>query len=181
MDACPKYYRRKHRFPDSNCFSAFKEKYPRYENVDFATFEHIVTHFNQKVTDEIINNRNGVMLPELIGIIFIGKNKRNISAKSYTKYENNEQKKFTNTESENNLMKIFFTSGASKLPLSHYTCWTFKAIREFRRRASEIFKKDYRKYVDVKNIKINQLFVERQRTPSDVMSDIMKKYNELDL
>ena len=50
----------------------FKEKYPEYDSLSLTMFKDIIMTFNSLVVDGIIDNRNGIELPEGLGYIFMG-------------------------------------------------------------------------------------------------------------
>ena len=50
----------------------FKEKYPQYKDVTISGFKKIIMTFNANLTEGIIENRNGVELPDGLGYIFMG-------------------------------------------------------------------------------------------------------------
>ena len=50
----------------------FKEKYPAYKNIDNDKLKNIIKFFNEKIWQEVIQNRDGVELPYSLGYLFIG-------------------------------------------------------------------------------------------------------------
>ena len=57
---------------NSNLIKEFKEKYPVYENIDDTKLKKIIKLYNTKLWEEVINNREGVELPDSLGYLFIG-------------------------------------------------------------------------------------------------------------
>ena len=53
-------------------FNLFKKKYPKYKEIDNKELRKIIKKFNQVVFQTVIENRDGVQLPEQIGWLFIG-------------------------------------------------------------------------------------------------------------
>ena len=107
--------------------------------------------FNQNIADGIIDNRNGIELPEGLGYIFMGTcppaKKTNVNYKASV--ETGVTSSFRNWDSDNKLLKIFYTNHSTKYPFSNKQVWSFKAVKQFRKSASEAFKKNWSKYIEV--------------------------------
>ncbi len=129
----------------------FKKKYPEYKNLTIKEFKKIITTFNFNITKGIIENRNGVELPDGLGYIFMGTcssaKKNNIDYKK--SYEQGFNTKHHNWESDNKLLKIFYTNQNTKYPFKNKQVWAFKAVKTFRKAASEAYIKDWAKYIEV--------------------------------
>lgn len=129
----------------------FKSKYPEYKKLDLATFKDIVMTFNKMIVKSIIDNRNGVELPDGLGYIFMGtcppSKKRNIDYGKSLHYGVETTHK--NWDSDNKLLKIFYTNHSTKYPFKNKNVWSFKANKEFRKQASDAFKEDWAKYIEV--------------------------------
>jgi len=86
-----------------------KEKYPEYNSMSLRLFKDIVMTFNSHVVDGIIDNRNGIELPDGLGYIFMGTcptpKKKNVDYKKSLTYGVETTHK--NWDSDNKLMKIF--------------------------------------------------------------------------
>lgn len=130
---------------------AMKEKYPEYSNLSLQEFKSIIMTFNGLMVDSIIENRNGVELPDGLGFIFIGScppsKKKNIDYKR--SHEFGVEASHRNWDSDNKLMKIFYTNRNSKHPFQNKQVWAFKAVKQFRKQASEAYKEDWAKYIEV--------------------------------
>ena len=90
MTPFPKYRRKETILPSTEMANSFLKKYPNYSNVKPKDFRKIIGEFNKRVMQEVVDNRNGVVLPDLLGCIFIGSSKTDKQVKSYSKYSNNE-------------------------------------------------------------------------------------------
>lgn len=167
-------------------YNAFIEKYPQYKDVDLATFKEIIRTFNEELYNGIIQNRDGVELPEGLGFIFIGTcppaKKYNIDIKK--SLECGVVVKHQNWDSDNNLLKIFYTNHTSKYPLQNKQVWAFKAVRAFKRTASAVYKEDWPKYIVVDPMqKISGLFA-KMRKRDFIMEDVKHvpdDYNEFNM
>lgn len=128
-----------------------KEKYPEYNSMSLRLFKDIVMTFNSHVVDGIIDNRNGIELPDGLGYIFMGTcpapKKKNVDYKKSLNYGVETTHK--NWDSDNKLMKIFYSNYNTKYPFKNKSVWGFKANKEFRKKASEAYKDNWTKYIEV--------------------------------
>jgi hypothetical protein len=129
----------------------FKEKYPQYKDLDYPQFKKIIMTFNQTIVDGIIDSRGGVELPDGLGYIFIGScpaaKKKNIDFKKSTEF--GVEATHRNWDSDNKLMKIFYTNRNTKYPFRNKQVWAFKASKPFRKAASAVYKEEWTKYIEV--------------------------------
>jgi hypothetical protein len=105
----------------------FIGKYPEYSNINYTDFKNIVMAFN-------------------IGTCPPSK-KKNIDFKK--SFEFGVEATHRNWDSDNKLMKIFYTNETSKYPFGNKRVWGFTAVRDFKRSASQAYKDHYLKYVEV--------------------------------
>jgi hypothetical protein len=130
---------------------AFKKKYPEYEQLSLEKFKSIVMTFNSKLTEGVIENRNGVELPDGLGFIFMGScpatKKKNLDFKKSIEF--GVEATHRNWDSDNKLLKIFYTNRNSKHPFENKQVWAFKAVKQFRQQSSIAFKDNWAKYVEV--------------------------------
>jgi hypothetical protein len=153
-------------------YDAFIEKYPQYKDVDLKTFKNIIRTFNEQLYNGIIDNRDGVELPEGLGFIFMGTcptaKKSNIDIAKSLEYGVvvNHQ----NWDSDNNLLKIFYTNYTSRYPLQNKQVWAFKAVRQFRKAASEAYKEKWPQYIVVDPTKKISALFSRMRKKDFIMT-----------
>lgn len=146
----------------SPTLAAFKEKYPEFKDLTYKEFKSIIMTFNKNITEGVIENRNGVELPEGLGFIFMGtcpmpKTKTNIDYKRSIEF--GAEATFRNWDSDNKLLKIFYTNYHTKYPFQNKQAWAFKAVKQFRSEASKAYKDDFSKYIEVSpTAKISTMF-----------------------
>lgn len=148
-------------------YMRFLSKFPEYEGLSLQQFKEIITTFNGKIYQGVIDNRDGVELPEGLGFIFIGScppaKKQNIDIRKSLEYGVVANHK--NWDSDNKLMKLFYTNRPSKYPFQNKQIWAFKAVKQFRKAASDAFKEDWPKYIVVDNTrKISTMFARIRKT-----------------
>ena len=71
-------------------FDRFREKYPKYKSLKDKELRLIIKSVNKVIYETVIDNRNGVELPESLGWLFIGtcqaSKKKNIDFAKSKKY-----------------------------------------------------------------------------------------------
>jgi hypothetical protein len=133
----------------------------------------------------VIDERDGVELPEQLGYIFIGSCPAKKMNKDYkTSKELQQLIQHRNWESDNYLAKIFYTNYGSKYRFMFSKLWGFKPVRQFSRSVGQTYPDQYLKYLVVDNKRrINEIFgkkafkmdIEKQE------KEMLKDYNEFDL
>ena len=142
-----------HKIVSLNFLKEFKEKYPQYQDLSIEQCKEILKIFHRKLWDHALRNRDGIELPESLGYIFLGTCR---SAKKYnTDYgnsiKNNRRSRHTNFESDNYLAKIFYTNFASKYKFRSREMWYFKAFRDFSRSVPEVYRNNWKIYIQVES------------------------------
>jgi hypothetical protein len=167
-------------------FENFKKTHPKYKNLDNKMLRKIIKRFNQVVYQTVIDNRDGVQLPEQIGWLFIGtcqqSKKDNVdfakSRKYGVKVSNN------NWETDGKLAKIFFTNYAPKHKMKNREFWGFVACREFKRAVAKSYPENWNMYVQVlPKAKIDKVYnsIIYKDFLTKVNNNALKSYNEFDL
>ena len=147
----------------------------------------IIKTFNKGIFQNVIDNRNGVQLPESIGWLFIGtcqpSKKKNIDFAKSRKYGVKVANK--NWDSDGKLAKIFFTSRALKHKMKNREFWSFSASREFKRSVAKSYPENWNMYVEVDPRQ--QLKAAYKSKESGIQlnkkyeKEALKNYNEFDL
>lgn len=136
---------------NSDLLKAFKKKYPEYTELSLQDFKEIIMAFNHNIAEGVIENRNGVELPEGLGFIFMGTcqpaKKKNIDYKKSIEF--GVEVIYRNWDSDNHLLKIFYTNYSSRYPFKNKEVWVFKAVRQFRVAASHAYRDNWAKYIKV--------------------------------
>jgi hypothetical protein len=167
-------------------YRLFKKKHPEYAANPNSELKKIITPHSVLMYNEIINNRNGVELPEGLGYVFIGTckppKKHNTDYPTSIKYKTLLQHR--NFESDSYVAKIFYTNYANKYKFRDREIWQFKGIRDFTRLVAKNYPENWKKYVEVENYQmINNLY--RKRTTKQFFekkheTDVID-YNEFDM
>lgn len=182
----PRFRPEVHQMIDQDFFKRFKEKYPKYKNVDNGTLKKVIKQFNNKFWETVIDNRDGVQLPEGLGYLFVGtcqtSKKTNIDFGKSNKY--GVVVTNTNWNTDGKLAKIFYTNYANKYKFVNRDCWAFVACRNFKRSLARTYPETWMNYVQVDPMKkIRKMFQGvilkdmRKRSEGKKLED----YNEFDL
>lgn len=167
-------------------FNLFKEKYPKYKELDNKDLRKIIKKFNQVVFQTVIENRDGVQLPEQIGWLFIGtcqqSKKENVDYAKSLKYGVRVTNK--NWDSDGKLAKIFFSNHALKHKIKNREFWSFVACREFKRSVAKSYPENWQMYVEV-SPKIKLQWAYSRTVYKDLQNkktaNTLQNYNEFDL
>jgi hypothetical protein len=147
----PRYRPGVHSIMNKEFFESFKKKHPKYKNLENIELRKIVKHFNKILYQTVIDTRDGVLLPEQIGWLFIGTcqspKKENIDFAKSNKYGVAVSNK--NWETDGKLAKIFFTSHALKHKMKNREFWSFVACRDFKRLVAKTYPENWNMYVVV--------------------------------
>jgi len=151
---------------NKDLYERFIEKYPEHAGISLQQFKDIINKFNGNLYQGIIDNRDGVELPDGLGYIFMGScppaKKQNVDVLKSLKYGVVANHK--NWDSDNKLLKIFYTNRPSKYPFQNKQVWAFKAVKQFRKDASEAFKVNWAKYIVVDNTrKISTMYAQLRK------------------
>jgi hypothetical protein len=150
-----RYRKKLHHIINDDFYKRFFKKYPEYKEKEEPEIYKIIKTFNRSVCQEVINNRDGVELPESLGWLFIGtckpKTKNNIDLGKSIKYGIKVSNK--NWETDGKLAKIFYTNYAPKYRFKHRKYWGFEACRGFKRMVSKAYPDNWKMYMEIEPTK----------------------------
>lgn len=182
----PRYRPEVHTIMNKEFFESFKNKYPKYKDLDDKELRKIIKYFNKMFYQTVIDTRDGVQLPEQIGWIFIGTcqspKKQNIDFIKSKKYGVTVTNK--NWETDGKLAKIFFTSYALKHKMKNREFWSFTACRDFKRSVAKSYPENWNMYLVIeptKKIKLNNAINYLVNATKRKDKESLKTYNEFDI
>jgi len=171
---------------DKEFFKLFKTKFPKYKDIEEALIRTIVKKFNQTVFQNVIDNRDGVQLPEQLGWLFIGtcqqSKKNNVDYAKSLKYGVTVHNK--NWDSDGKLAKIFFSNDAPKHKIKNREFWSFRACRDFKRSVAKSYPENWMMYIEADpKIKLQWAYKRSlyKETKARETNIALKTYNEFDL
>jgi len=131
----------------------FTKAHPEYADLTLREFTSIVRAFNDAIVEEVIQNRDGVALPENIGklsIITFSRPKKKII--DFGKSNETGQVHYhMNWNTDNRLCKIMFNYKVNNYGNKNGRFFGFIASREFKKRVSETIDRNWQKYFYLNN------------------------------
>lgn len=184
--SAPRFRPRKLNILTKEIHKDFIARYPKYKNVPYEVYKEIVTEFNGKIWEEVIENREGVELPEQLGYVFIGTCPRKVSENvDYYKSKMYGKKiQHQNWESDQYTAKIFYTNFEVKYRFRFHHMWGFSAVRDFKRTVGMTYPENWKKYPVIDNFqKISRLLrkVHKLDTIATDTEQQLLDYDEFDL
>ena len=181
----PRYRPKKLNFTNVEFYNRFTEEHPKYANVTADKFKEVINSFNSKIWETVIENRDGVELPEQLGYLFIGTCPRKKSNVDFSKSkEHGVVIQHQNWESDNYAAKIFYTNYETKYRFKHHEMWGFSGIRDFKRTVAQTYPINWKKYVMVDNlVRVSRIF--RKEKYKEFLKnetlDLLNNYDEFNL
>lgn len=157
----PRYRPKKLNLTNQSVYEQFMEENPRFGSLTSTQFKEVIKQFNGKIWQHVVDNRDGVELPEQLGFLFIGtcprKHGDNPDRKKSEHYGIRVQNQ--NWESDQYVAKIFYTNFETKYRFKHHEMWGFTGLRDFKRTVAHTYPTQWKKYVQVDNlVKVSLLF-----------------------
>lgn len=188
----PRYRPKKLNLTNIDFSKQFLEEHPKYKlnGVPIKEFnekfKEIIASFNGKIWNTVINDRDGVQLPEQLGYIFLGtcpkKKGENTDYDKSAKYGVKLQNR--NFESDQYIAKIFYTNFETKYRFKNHELWGFVGVRDFKRKVGETYPKEWKKYVQVDNhLKVSRLFRKEKskHKAAQETAILLENYDEFNL
>ena len=181
----PRYRSKKLNLTNVDIYNKFLEENPHIERICLDKFKEVIKTFNGKIWESIIENRDGVELPEQLGYIFIGtcpRKKSNVDFKKSEHYGITLQNQ--NWESDQYVAKIFYTNYESKYKFKNHELWGFSGVRDFKRKVGQTYPKEWKKYLIVDNmVRVSRIFRKQSfvQFKNKETKDLLKDYDEFNL
>ncbi len=182
----PRYRPKKLNLTNSNVYNQFVQENPRFSSLTATQFKEVISSFNGKIWNKVIDSRDGVELPEQLGYLFIGTCPRKQGDNPDFRKSNQYGKKIQNQnwESDQYVAKIFYTNFETKYRFKHHEMWGFTGLRDFKRTVAKTYPQEWKKYVQVDNlVKVSLLF--RKHKFKDFKKNetqkLLEEYDEFNL
>lgn len=182
----PRYRPKKLNLTNSNVYNQFVQENPRFSSLTATQFKEVVSTFNGKIWNKVIESRDGVELPEQLGYLFIGTCPRKQGDNPDFRKSNQYGRKIQNQnwESDQYVAKIFYTNFETKYRFKHHEMWGFTGLRDFKRTVAKTYPQEWKKYVQVDNlVKVSLLF--RKHKFKDFKKNetqkLLEEYDEFNL
>lgn len=181
----PRYRPTKLNFSNIDFYNKFINDKPKHSDLSLEDFKNVIKTFNGKIWETVIENRDGVELPEQLGYIFIGscpRKKSNVDFKKSEHYGTVLQTQ--NWESDQFVAKIFYTNFETKYRFKHHELWGFKGLRDFTRSVAKTYPTEWKKYLQVDNLTIVSKLFRKQKFKEfkkNETEDLLKDYDEFNM
>ena len=165
----------------------FRTKYTRHSQIDENIFKKIIKYYNECLWKEVIENRDGVELPDSLGFLFIGtcpapKSKTNTDYAASK--EHGVLVKIKNWETDNRLGKIMYSNYHTKYQFANRELWSFTAVRQFKRAVATSYPENWMRYVVLGDTyRVNDLFrkAKNKAYKEEVTKISLLTYNEFEI
>lgn len=145
----PRYRPTKLNLTNKEFYDQFITQHPKHSKLSVDEFKNVIKTFNGLIWDKVIEQRDGVELPEQLGYIFIGscprRKKESVDYKKSAYYGQCIENQ--NWESDNYMAKIFYTNFETKYKFKNNDLWGFTGVRDFKRSVSHTYPKEWKKYI----------------------------------
>lgn len=182
----PRYRPTKLTFSNQDFYDRFLAANPRYASqVSLDKFKEVIKTFNGLIWNTVIEERDGVELPEQLGYIFIGtcpRKKSNIDFHKSAHYGQILQNQ--NWESDQYVAKIFYTNYETKYSFKHHDLWSFSGVRDFKRTVGKTYPQEWKKYLMVDNmVRVSRIFRKQNYKQMKVVEtqELLETYDEFNL
>lgn len=157
----------RHSSLNKNLFKKFKKTYPNIK-IDWETFKEIIIRGNEIFREGFLENREGVVLPEGLGKLFIGAYEKSPNSPYYDwglLMNKNIVASHRNYESDRYFCKLFYTNFGDQYKYPFKRFWYFNPMQETSALVSKYFREDFNKYIKVPKFqKMKDLEKELYRT-----------------
>lgn len=182
----PRFRPKKLNMLNVEMFKAFLKDFPEYKGkVDHKGFKKIVTDHCELIQDNIISHRDGVELPESLGIILVvscESHRPQIDIKKSIEY--GKAVKFRNYDSDGRLAKILYSNYGSKYQIKDRQLWMFQPVRQFKHKVSKAYVKNYTKYIQLDHkTRISSMYNNRKRKETAIKfyKDHIDEYKDFEI
>lgn len=164
-------------------FKLLKEAHPHLQKYSEPEIRKIIKVSNEFIAGKMVELRDGIEFPELLGNSLIGTCKKKKGDNPNYKLSAELSKKIQqrNWESDGYLAKILYTNHEIKYKFKFHTLWTFKACRALTKATSVAYIKDWKKYIHLDStMHITKLYRKQKINEKDLelKSNLLIDYNE---
>lgn len=161
-NTAPRFRSKSTNFHNEKTLKEFKKKFPKYKSLTIKEFRNIISEFNGMMMDSVIDNRDGLVLPENLGYVLITRTlneKRSSNVDYKTSKELGKVVGHSNWDSDNFLAKICYTNYRMKYTFKNRKVWAFAPSKQFKNLVSSTFAENYNKYTQLgEGINISDLY-----------------------
>lgn len=181
----PRFRPKKLNLTNVDFYKKFIKDNPKFSTLTLSQFKDIIKTFNGLIWENVIENRDGIELPEQLGFLFIGscpRKKSNVDFKKSEHYGVVIQNQ--NWESDQFTAKIFYTNFETKYRFRNHELWAFKGLRDFTRKVGQTYPKEWKKYIQVDDlVRVSKIFRMEKiaHKKKEEVVNLLKDYDEFNL
>lgn len=141
------------RIVNKDFLNALFEKHPELASMNISDIKEVIKLFHEKLWNHVITNRDGIELPEQLGVIFLGtcNSPKKYNVNYGESIKNDHPIRHRNFESDSYLAKIFYTNYSSKYNFKYRSLWMFEATRAFKRAVAKTYPENWKIFIQVEN------------------------------
>jgi hypothetical protein len=163
-----------------------RTKNSKTSKVKLTDIRKVVKAFNEKLWNHVIDSRDGIELPEMLGLVYIGTcpppKRKNIDMKK--SIELGVAVEHKNWDTDGNLGKVIYTTFGNKYRFKNNELWAFKAGRTFKRSVSASYSEKWMIYKKIEKNKLISAQVRQYMKKDYVLKKsefVLEDYNEFEL
>lgn len=182
----PRYRSKKLNFTNLDFLDKFVKENPKYDSLTMDKFKEVISVFNGRLWETVVDERDGIELPEQLGNLFIGSCPRKKRHNTNYKLSNElgSLVQCQNWESDNYVAKILYTNYETKYRFKNNEMWSFTGIRDFKRTVAKTYPENWKKYILLDNmIKVSRVF-RKQKVQEYIKNEtdiLLNQYDEFNL
>lgn len=182
----PRFRKSNYSVIDDNFISDFLQEHPEYSDMPELSkkgfIKKKINQFNSYIWKHVLNNRDGIDLPERLGVVFVGAKTSIYNPVKYGLSASvGKEVRTTNPETNGLIAKVFYSRHSRNHGITVKTMWGFKICREFARSVASVFKTSYNKFRRVENKRqLMILFEQRTKRKTSGSAYIPNDYNEFE-
>jgi hypothetical protein len=148
-----------------------------YPEIKYRDITNIIDKFNQEIINEAVRNRDGVELPERLGLIFIAACDIDVRKIPSLHLGPN----IDIWETNGKLCKIFYINNLTKYPLPDKRIWKLDFTTTASNIASTAFKDNFYRYINIPNDVRPEQFLTEEIKKSYDRKDYLADYDSLEI
>ncbi len=181
----PRFRLNRHTLTTEDVFDKFRKKYPDYNHYTNKQLVEFIDKFHEKLYLGVVENRDGIELPERLGHIFIGtcKPKKGVNPNRRLSIVYGKEVRNTNFETDNFMAKIFYTNYINRYLFADGDIWKMTATREFKKKVGSTYPKKWKMYHIIDNLQLISDLYNRKKNKLYIqeLNVLPETYNEFEL
>ena len=182
----PRFRKLRHSIIDEDFINDFLQEHPEYKGMREVSkkgfIKKVIHKFNSYIWKHVLVNRDGIDLPERLGVVFVGAKTSMYNPVKYgVSAAVGKEVRTTNPETNGLIARVFYSRHSRNHGITVRTIWGFKICRAFARELASVFKTSYNMFQRVENKRqLMILFEERTKKKGSGNVYVPTDYNEFE-